>query len=518
MQGCFQTRAEDSAYAISWPIVFHRKRVWQHDDISPAGAEDSGSCRGHLQLCLECCTDFLHRWSLDFIQRAWHEPQEEWNRHRFLSACRWFAGFLCQLAGGCVFSVGGFGGMFLRLWLGRLEPPAALRFRASKYDGNGVEEATPYVAGPLCCLFLIVVQWLHSHHQLDRLSSLESETPNAFSAHVTFLTRKVEELSERGITANLLLCFYRKLGCELMPHFCPAIHTTNDVVRQAIIPATRKQRCAYTQLIDQSLPDKMVTHTWQNHFSDLVAAVLADAVNENSFDLVKSMLENDVVVLERMLQQQGAGNRSYWICAFSVNQHAGICGGNPNRDCDSLTGRVHETCDCGLPKFFNSTPPVCDKGSIECEMNKFHDMMAFLAKDPHFSQVVAVDSAFALFNRAWCVAELVQADRTRLKQVLKVHCRDVLQRRLRLGNLQKLQVEKMQAAREEDVDYILSGIPDKNQFNQKLRHLIFDQSGLLSTFCQRDSARQMEEVGNLLKWGLADEGEGRVWPLWTRVD
>ena len=66
-----------------------------------------------------------------------------------------------------------------------------------------------------------------------------------------------------------------------------------------------------------------------------------------------------------------------------------------------IVGEVHILCDCCEPKFFNSQP-------IDCEMNKFDDMMAFLRRSvPSFSQVVAVDESFDLFWRAWCVAELV---------------------------------------------------------------------------------------------------------------
>jgi hypothetical protein len=53
-------------------------------------------------------------------------------------------------------------------------------------------------------------------------------------------------------------------------------------------------------------------------------------------------------------------------------------------------------------------------------------------------------------------------------------------------------------------------------FNQKLQKLIFDKAGLLSTWFQLDAARQMEEVGNLLKWSLADDGRGEIWQFWSK--
>jgi len=350
--------------------------------------------------------------------------------------------------------------------------------------------------------------------KLIGLCSVDSDCKESMEAE---WRKKVTDLSRRGITAQGLLDFYKKLGSSLMPHYDASKHTTNDVVQQAIIPATREQRCAYALMAGGGpvKPDRMVTHSWQNKFRDLVAAVIADAVHENSFDLVARVLDSDVSVLETMLENLGTGSTAYWICAFSVNQHAGICGGNPNGDRDSVTGKVHETCSCNLPKMFNATPPLSDGRSIGCEMNKFDDMMALLAAgNPKFAQIVAVDQAFGLFTRAWCVAELVQADETHLKQHVKMHSRPLLV--MKKESLQNLKVENMEASRPEDVDYILSRIPNKNVFNQKLQKLIFDKAGLLSTWFQLDAARQMEEVGNLLKWSLADDGRGEIWQFWSK--
>ena len=331
---------------------------------------------------------------------------------------------------------------------------------------------------------------------------------------------KVTELAGRGITVQALLAFYKDLGRSRMAHYQPSCHTTGDVVRQAIIPATRQEKCAYATVAgfgSPAQPQKMVTHSWQNLFRDLVAAVIADAVHESSFDLVAKFLEEDISVLDSMLQQQGALEKVYWICAFSVNQHAGICGANPKKERDSVTGDVHDTCDCDLPKIFNSTPPLCDGQSIACEMNKFDDMMKLLAScRPDFSQVVAVDSQFNLFSRAWCVAELVEADDMKLQQHVKMHSRPLLERRA--ASLADLRVENMEASHQEDVDYILKKIADPAKFNRKLHKLIFDKAGLLSRWRQLDAAQQMQEVGSLLKWGSADQGKGIVWQYWNKLD
>ncbi|CAE7227215.1 unnamed protein product [Symbiodinium natans] len=305
---------------------------------------------------------------------------------------------------------------------------------------------------------------------------------------------KVEELSMRGVTARALLRFYKELGKTAMPHYQVGVHTTNDVVRQVIIPRTRERRCAYAELMGGPLqPERMVTHSWRNLFRDLVAAVIADAVGESSFGLVAALLDEDVSVLEALLRQQGTAERVYWICAFAVNQHAGICE-NVGMDQDSATGEVHPACDCGLPKMLNNTPPLSAGGqSIGCEMNKFDDMMALLAqRDPDFSQVVAVDAGFALFSRAWCVAELVKADEVCLKQHVKMHSREVLEDMT--DSLRNLRVEDMEASRAEDVDFILNKIECTSEFNRKLQVLIFDKAGLLSNWRQLDAAHRMDVV------------------------
>ncbi|CAE7305695.1 mycA [Symbiodinium necroappetens] len=327
---------------------------------------------------------------------------------------------------------------------------------------------------------------------------------------------KVEQLSMRGITAQALLNFYKSLGGRLMPHYQAGQHTTSDVVRQAIIPHTREGRCAYATFINgPRQPDRMVTHSWRNLFRDLVAAVIADAAGESSFGLVAALLEEDVSVLEALMRERGTSDRVYWICAFAVNQHAGICE-NRDGDRDSVTGQVHPGCTCGLPKMLNTTAPLSTEGpskgqSIGCEMNKFDDMMALLSrKNPHFSQVVAVDAGFVLFRRAWCVAELVKADEARLRQHVKMHSRKAVEDMA--SSLRNLRVESMEASRAEE------RIEDTCLFNQKLQSLIFDKAGLLSCWRQLDAAHRMEEVGSLLKWSFADNGRGIVWQFWHLRD
>ena len=335
--------------------------------------------------------------------------------------------------------------------------------------------------------------------------------------------KKTRELANRGISLEELLAFYKNLDDTILQSFQPSVHTTTDVVRLAIIPLTASSCSSYAQLVNKGakvLPKKMVTHNWSNLFRDLLASVISEALGEHTFEFVAELLSDKagVKALEDMLRVHDSLQETYWICAFAVNQHAGICGANPAGTVDPVTGLTHPTCQCSEPKFFNEDPPLNDDGkSIQCEMNKFDDMMALLAREnPDFAEVVAVDASLDLFGRAWCVAELAEAHRMGMAQSLKMRNAETLLRRQL--TLQGLKVEQMKASRPEDVVEILAKIPDKEAFNAKLQELIFDSNvGLVAAWKNADALQQMEEVSHLLKWlrlSQAVEGGQIVWQRW----
>ena len=123
-------------------------------------------------------------------------------------------------------------------------------------------------------------------------------------------------------------------------------------------------------------------------------------------------------------------------------------------------------------------------------MNKFDEMMAFLAlraarwharwqiesKDPEFCQVVAVDSDFGVFTRAWCMAEVAQASILGIRTQMRLRDKEGL---IRTGaRLRDLDGREMKASRVEDVEHILAKIADKDAFNAGLQSLIFDHRRL----------------------------------------
>ena len=325
-------------------------------------------------------------------------------------------------------------------------------------------------------------------------------------------TRKVEELSMRGMTLRSLLQFYQE-NLPSMPDwkYAPREHKTRDVVRRAIIPLTSREECAFSvSAFNKDGPKRaqvMVTHNWGNSFSNLLAAVLSDALQECSFSLPAELLQEDCALLQDLLAKMGRLDETYWICAFAVNQHISICHKNPY-DRDPFTNQLHPVCHCNSTNIIDS-----DGRSASSEINKFDDMMRLLATTGGCSQVIAVDKSLDLFRRAWCVAEIAEAKRLQMDQSLKLWSKATLQERAR--TLNNLDVRDMRASSDKDKELILGKIQDVDDFNAKLKVLIFDpKSGLVAKWNAMDSLQQIGEVGRLIRWGLADAGSGKVWKAW----
>jgi len=318
------------------------------------------------------------------------------------------------------------------------------------------------------------------------------------------------------VTLEKLLDFYEGLGSKHMKHFDPSKHRTADVVRQTIIPMSSGEKASLAQVLMDGQPtraSKMVTHNWANLFRDLIAAVLADALGSAEFGDIAELLDrNQIGKIRVWLQDLGKLHDTYWICAFAVNQHSVICGGNPYGDKDPVLNIEHPTCSCGLDKKWNTMPPTIKVDetelSIPCEVNKFDDMMKLLAaSDPNFEQVVAIDSEFNLFTRAWCVAELVAAHEMGLRQNLKLQSQANLQDYE--DTLKKLDIRKMQASRKEDVDEILRKIDSPEDFNEELRNLLLND--LIPAWKNIDTSVQVERIDWALRRAMLQAGEPDAW-------
>jgi hypothetical protein len=299
-----------------------------------------------------------------------------------------------------------------------------------------------------------------------------NEEPEDVLSHLSLDARKkVKELTCRGISIKHLLEFYKKLGQEVMLNFDPEKSTTDDVVRQAIIPLTVTQSeaapeldtafideladagvcltgwltqseaapqldtafidaladagvcltgwlaeapvkapdpgrssglrasanaatpggvhgkgVAYATLVSEGepkLPHALVTHHWGNRFNHLVATILADALGSDDFvELSRRLAPHRIDGLLSEVHERGQMHVTYWVCTFSVNHHASMCGLCPG---PSLGIRV-KTCNSPLKKNW---------AGDACEMNSFDDMMKYLSEMvPDLRQIVASDSDF----------------------------------------------------------------------------------------------------------------------------
>merc|ERR1739848_292933 len=119
-----------------------------------------------------------------------------------------------------------------------------------------------------------------------------------------------------------------------------------DVVRRAIIPQSAAHMCSLAKCLNHGVPmrpNKMVTHSWRNLFRDLLAAVVADALDESEYSAIADLLVHDTDELEKMVCLCGNFHRTYWICAFAVSQHDGICN-NTFGEVDTVSSQPYPVC------------------------------------------------------------------------------------------------------------------------------------------------------------------------------
>ena len=265
-----------------------------------------------------------------------------------------------------------------------------------------------------------------------------------------------------------------------MPSFDAERSLTNDVVRGAIIPRSRVGTGgkALVSIWEKSaMPQNMVTHNWTNRFACLVGGIVADALNEDKYQTIAEQLssEEGVELLKQRLVECEKMDATYWVCAFSVNQHASICGGygpTPPKNApeweawnkkryDSVSLQKFSLCYCLEPKILNHSNPAC-------ELNKFDDMMRFLhERVAMFGQVLVVDEQFEVLYRAWCVAEVMEANFLDIPTRVKVLSQDAVD--CNYDRLSTLDVRDCSASSAGDKDLILQKISDVDAFNLKLQ-------------------------------------------------
>jgi len=275
--------------------------------------------------------------------------------------------------------------------------------------------------------------------------------------------------------------------------------TTNDVVRGAIITSSLLEGGAEGMALAPILQEgpllarRLISHTWSNLFADTLASMAADALGTHVYsDVSNAMREAGMQQLKDSLDRRGTLKQSYWFCALSVNQHASICGsfapGSADDDnCDTVTGSVYKLCQCQTEKHFNAS-------ASQCEINKFDDMLSAMSTACHeFRLVVAVDPAFVLFTRIWCIAEMVESRKKDIGIDLKFPTRNSLNDRHVLRQRDSLRVQNCEATRQDDVNDVLGKIGDGDaldDFNEFLQDLIFNEyHGLFARYQQQVGLR-----------------------------
>jgi len=294
----------------------------------------------------------------------------------------------------------------------------------------------------------------------------------------------VRRLAHRGIALRDLLEFYGKLP-KVMSTWDPRNSTTFDVVRDAIIPETRKVMVSFAEKVNSGSPKlamRMVTHNWGNKFTHFIAAVVADALDEGTYCAVTERLDNPKRMddLKRKLEVMGMMDMTYWICAFCVNQHRSICK-------QEVYG-----CPCEARLILNGSPL--------CELDKFDKMMRFIFNkdmDANAKHVVAVDAKGVIFTRAWVLAELVTAicmdaelskDKVELNQDYKLMDINSL-KVIHKEHNSYINIDKCEASRSEDKKFVLETaykqIEDSNDtkehFHEKFNLRVFGSLKLAAT-------------------------------------
>jgi len=223
------------------------------------------------------------------------------------------------------------------------------------------------------------------------------------------------------------------------------------------------------------VPGAMVTHHWANTFYHLIASVFADALGMKEFQSVVELMNNNKFdELRELLEEHGVMQSQYWICAFCVNQHAGICA-------PSTFGGFKPGCNCGTRKYHTGAAS---------EMNKFDTMMRHLKNKiknmairrrrmrhstfkATFYQVVAIDCGIEIVKRIWCVSELYEAHKSHLEQEFKIFSHELLKNHRKKVN--NIDVEHAEASDPRDKIMVLSKVKDPREFNTKVANLLCQQ-------------------------------------------
>ena len=108
-----------------------------------------------------------------------------------------------------------------------------------------------------------------------------------------------------------------------------------------------------------------------------------------------------------------------------------------------------------------------------------------------FGQLIVVDAEFEVLYRAWCVAEIVEANVLRIPARIQVSSQQAVD--LNYDKLALLDVRDCSASSQPDKDMILKKISDVDAFN--LSHLVRKTAGRVQTILKRIVQCPAKKVG-----------------------
>ena len=198
--------------------------------------------------------------------------------------------------------------------------------------------------------------------------------------------------------------------------------------------------------------------SWSAIFEHLVACIVADALGLPTFHGALKRLRNSHFLLHD-LELREVGSACYWVDCFCFNMHDNICGhvGVPSHD--AVTGMPHPECTCRNRKRW--------KDSELCEIDKSREVI----RAGRVRMLVVVDETFAIFQRVWCIAEMIEAKKQDIPVVPIVleHFAPAVCEQFEFFDIRQ---SAYTITRLEDKDMVLSEVPDLDEFNRYLRHVV----------------------------------------------
>jgi len=228
---------------------------------------------------------------------------------------------------------------------------------------------------------------------------------------------------------------------------------------------------AYATIVGNGKPplaNTLVIHHWGSNFVDLVAAVLADALNEQEYSSFADMIH------ERRFDEirdlvAGKLDETYWLSPFALNQHQTFCACVP----DENNAPQIPSCYCCVEKRLEG--PLCEARKVQdvfIYLKRANMKLGRETQSRHrLSVFAACDYEFNLMDRLWCLKEIAIAEANKVAFNLVIHSMRSLQRNGH-AKIEEIQVESAGASYDGDRTFLVDSIVNTSSFNDKVREML----------------------------------------------